>query len=306
MTEQNDGLTTLLGRRRVLQGLAATVGLVATAKAVPAWAARMAAPAAWPLWSVEGKTGKCYLLGETPPRTAAWHDARIESLLPRCATLWTETSQLRRADPGELVKRFGADANKPLTAWLTADDQARLAKAADYCRMPMDSLAQFRPWLAGASLQEAYYRVAGLSTDSADRVLVAQASKHGVAVSSEFPAQDDVFAWFGAMSPAQDVQFLRYSLDEILAGPKQNELIYADWAAGRAGRATAVMRDMQQKSPELFQKIAVQRNHDWLPRFNAMLAQDKPALVVVGLYHLVGPASLLGQLEHSGLTVRRL
>lgn len=306
MTEQNDGLTTSLARRRLLQGLAVTAGFAATARLAPAWAAQPAPAADWPLWSVEGKGGKCYLLGETPPRLTAWHDARIERLLPQCATLWTETNQLRRADPAELVKRFGVDANKPLAAWLSGDDQARLAKAAGICRMPLAELASYRPWLAGASLQEAYYRAAGLSTQSADRVLVTQAAQHGVTVSSEFPTQDDVFAWFGAMSPAQDVQFLRYSLDEILAGPKEGERIYADWAAGRTGRATAVMRDMQQRSPELFRKIAVQRNRDWLPRFNAMLVQDKPALVVVGLYHLVGPASLLGQLESSGLTVRRV
>lgn len=306
MSYSMDDSKLLRGRRRVLFGLAAAAGFAATARTVPAWSASVDAAPAWPLWSVEGKGSKVYLFGETPPRVHDWHDARIEGLLPECSALWTETSHKHRADMQSLLTRFATVPNKPLSSWLTKEDETRLAKAAEYCHVPLDSLATYRPWAAGASLQDTYYQVAGLSDKSADRVLVAQAEKAGMATSSEFAMQDDVFAWFSTMTPAQDVQFLRYALDEILAGPTEGERIYSDWSLGRVDRATAIVNAMTEHYPELVKKIVVERNRNWIPRFNAMLDNKKPAMTVVGLYHLVGPESLLVQLKRSGLVVRRI
>lgn len=219
MSDAIGGSNAQLARRRVLFGLAASFGLSATANLFGTASAKPPARG-WPLWAVEGKGVKAHLFGETPPRRGDWRDPRIERLLSESSVLWVETNEKRRADIGDLVSRYGMDAGKPLDAWLTVDDKARLAKALKVCGVPADSIAPLRPWLAGASLQQAYYKAAGASGNSADKLLATRADKSGIAVSSEFPAQDDVFAWFGAMSPVQDVQFLRYALDEILAGPK--------------------------------------------------------------------------------------
>jgi uncharacterized protein YbaP (TraB family) len=286
-------------RRDLLLGLGAATALAAAPRA-------LAAPAAsWPLWQVERNGGIVHLTGETPPRATDWHDAWIERVLRGAGVLWTETNRVQRGDVQALVARYGMAADKPLDAWLTPEDRARVAKAAAICRVPPDSIAPLRPWLAGASLQQSYYAAAGQSGKSGDAVLAEQAKAAGIAVSSEFAAQDDVFAWFGAMSPAQDVQFLRYALDEILAGPATGR-IYDDWAAGRFERAAAVMERMSRTSPDLFARIAIERNRGWLPRFAAMCGEGKKGLVVTGLYHLVGPSNLIAQLRSGGFGVRRV
>jgi uncharacterized protein YbaP (TraB family) len=305
MSESIRSMHSLLARRRFLIGLATVAGAAATAGKVSAAGVPVAARH-WPLWSVERGSSKVFLFGETPPLRDDWHDTRIQGLLSRCPVLWTETNQTMRADIKELIERYGKVAGKPLAAWLTKDDHARLQKAADFCHVSLDAFADFRPWLVGANLQEAYYRAAGLSGHSADSVLAAQAVKAGATSSSEFAAQDHVFAWFGAMTPAQDVQFLRYALDEILAGPEAGSRIYLDWSAGRFERAAAVMNRVARVYPELFDKIAVQRNRNWLPRFHTMLEGKGPVLTVVGLYHLVGPGNLLAELNKSGMVVRRI
>lgn len=293
-------------RRRVLSGIIASAGFAASAGSMRAWASDPSPAPHWPLWSIEHDQRRVYLFGETPPRQTAWHDARIEHLLPECSTLWTETNHDRSPDMRQTIARYGVDADKPLAKWLNQDDQDRLAKAAAFCHTPIASLAPYRPWLAGAILQDAYYAATGMNQPAADDVLAAEAKKTGISLSHEFPRKDDTIAWFGSMSPIQDIEYLRYVLDSILAGPVVDERMYADWSMGRLERATEFMRNLTRKYPQLFEKITVERNRNWVPRIQTMLNKPVPSMVVVGMYHLVGPESLLSQLQKSGLKVHRI
>jgi uncharacterized protein YbaP (TraB family) len=258
----------------------------------------------WPLFSVEAKGSRLYLMGQIPPRPSPWHDPRIEALVPRCSAVWTETNNIYRKDVQELIARYGVDETRPLESRLAERDRERVAKAAELAHLPLASLAHFRPFLAASILEDAYYKATGMS-DTAEQVLIAKAMATGVSVSSEFPAKDDVIVWFGAMSPEQDIQFLRYSLDQILDGP-ENERIYAAWSRGDAAPAASRVAEMKRLYPDLYPKIVIERNSGWIPRFRTMLASKRPALVITGLYHLAGPDNLLVQVRAAGLTVRAI
>jgi uncharacterized protein YbaP (TraB family) len=197
------------------------------------------------------------------------------------------------------------DKSAPLESHLTDTDRERLAKAAELGHVPVQSLATFRPWVAGSVLEDAYYQAAGMA-DAADKVLVAEANSAGITVSSEFPTKDDVIEWFASMSPEQGLQFFRYSLDTVLAGPEENQRVFGAWAKGDAGPAAGRVADLKRLYPDLYPKLVVERNKNWVPRFTAMLERTKPVLVLTGLYHLVGPDSLLVQLRARGLTVRQI
>lgn len=259
----------------------------------------------WPLWSVEGNGNRVYLMGETPPRPVRWHDRRIEALVPGCAAVWTETNDVYKKSIQDLIAQYGVDAAHPLASRLTATDQERLAKVADLTHVPLASLSTYRPWLAGSLLEDEYYKVMRMG-DAAQKVLVAEAREARVGLSSEFPVKDDVVEWFGSLSPEQDVQFLRYSLDMILAGTAENERIFTAWSRGDTGPADDRVAGMKQLYPDLYPKIVVERNIGWIPRFKAMLANTSPTLVITGLYHLAGPDNLLAQLRRAGLTVRAI
>jgi uncharacterized protein len=259
----------------------------------------------WPLFSVEANGHRVYLTGETPPRPTRWHDERIESLVPRCSALWTETNNVYKRSVDDLIARYGVDKSAPLESHLTDTDRERLAKAAELGHVPVQSLATFRPWVAGSVLEDAYYQAAGMA-DAADKVLVAEANSAGITVSSEFPTKDDVIEWFASMSPEQGLQFFRYSLDTVLAGPEENQRVFGAWAKGDAGPAAGRVADLKRLYPDLYPKLVVERNKNWVPRFTAMLERTKPVLVLTGLYHLVGPDSLLVQLRARGLTVRQI
>lgn len=289
-------------RRSVLQMIGATVAMGMLS---PRWLVSYPAPR-WPLWSIRRGDRFFYLTAETPPQPGDWHDARIEALLAKCPVLWTETNHTHKLTQQTLIARYAVDETRPLASWLSSDDERRLDQAASACHLDLTGLAAYRPWFVGSALQSTFYQVSGWKGMSARDVLVAKAAKSGIPLSSEFATQDDVFAWFGSLSPLQEIQFLRYCIDEALAGAQVGAAIYADWAAGNPAPAAAEVARYSRAYPELADKLTFERNRNWLPRFDAMLASKEAPFVVLGLFHMVGSKGILSLCKQQGLAVERI
>ena len=260
----------------------------------------------YPVWTIETGAGRVYLLGHTPPRPLDWSDSRIEGLLSTCSSLWNETNHSENTNTQDLMQRYGIDPKKPLNSWLSPSDRDRLSQAAKIADVPEDALQPYRPWLAGQALEGAFFSAKGVNGRNADVVLVSEASEAKLSVSSEFATVEDAARWFSDLTPAQEVQYLRYILDEILPGHDEGQRIYADWARGNDVRAADWVARLGRLYPELYRSIVVARNQRWVPRIRSMLAQSKPTMIVVGLYHLVGSDSIQAQLHANGLPVRRI
>ena len=107
----------------------------------------------------------------------------------------------------------------------------------------------------------------------------------------------------GDSSQAEDVQYLQYTLDHILDGTARNERIYSGWARGDTSGAQAMVRRMKVSQPAMYGRHVIGRNRGWVPRIDEMLKATEPALIVVGLYHLAGPDSILVRLREHDLKV---
>jgi uncharacterized protein YbaP (TraB family) len=227
-------------------------------------------------------------------------------LLRTCSSRWNETNQTEHTNTQDLIQRYGVDSNKPLHTWLSPTDRDRLSQAAKIAGVPEEALQPFRPWLAGQALEGAFFSAPGVNGRNADAVLVSEASEAGLSVSSEFATKEDAARWFSDFTPVQEVQYLRYILDEILSGHDEGQRIYADYARGKDVRAADWVARMKRHYPELHRSIVITRNQGWIPRIQSMFTQSKPTMIVVGLYHLVGPDSIQAQLRANGLHVRRI
>jgi len=244
-------------------------------------------------------------LGESLPRANDWADEEILSLLNLCGRLWTETNQTYRRSQVDLVREFGMSAPTAALQHLSSEQRVRLNNALRDTHLSLKDLAGARPWLIGATLEDAGYETYGLIGKSANTVLRARAGERGIPVSSEFAVKDDVFFWFGGMSPIEETQFLSYIVDGILLGKVGMEHISSHWVSGDAAPAAAFVGHVRNSYPELYAKLTLERNRAWLPRLERMLGDTKPTLVVVGLYHLVGPDSILRQAQNGGFTVSK-
>jgi uncharacterized protein len=65
-----------------------------------------------------------------------------------------------------------------------------------------------------------------------------------------------------------------------------------------------VLQDLKQ-DPQMYQRLLVERNRNWLPKLEALFARRGHAFVVVGAAHLVGPDGLLAMLKAKGYSVEQ-
>lgn len=289
-------------RRAFVKACLVVASMGATGAHASPWSPRLPTSVP-PIWTLTGHGGQLHLLAETPPRRANWHDVHIERLFDSCSSLWTETNQEYKEPQADLIQRLAIDPKRPLSQWLDQEDKRRLALAAAYCKVSVTDLEPYRPWCAVSVLQDAYYVASGATGTSADRVLRDRATRNRQPTYSEFPTKDDVFAWFARMTPDQELQFFRYTLDEILAGPEAGSAIYDAWQHGNPEPAAMEVARYTRAYPALAEILTAQRNERWMPRFSHMLETPGTAFVVVGLYHIVGPQGLLALAKQQGITV---
>jgi hypothetical protein len=69
-----------------------------------------------------------------------------------------------------------------------------------------------------------------------------KALEAGLPVFSEFSVKDDIFAWFGGMSPVEEAQFLYFAVDGVLLGRTGMERISTDWLSGPNGVSGSLCR----------------------------------------------------------------
>lgn len=257
--------------------------------------------APWPLWALRKSGQVVYLTAQTPPRPTAWSDARIEELIESCGAIWTETKSVWRGNPNTLVQMYGLNLESPLSRSLTGPDYADVRRAAEIAKVPLDSIEPMRPWLAASEIESAYFREMGLMEQgTAERVLLSKVDLDKIRHASEFDAQDDVITFMGEMSKEEDDQFLQYTVKQVIAGTAESERIYGAWANSNHAPAAGFVTEMKRSQPDLYAKHVVGRNTSWLPRFAEMQREAKPSFVVVGIYHMAGPDSLVEYLTQDG------
>lgn len=205
----------------------------------------------------------------------------------------------------ETVMRLGVDASAPLSERLPESDWVRVQTAAALNGVEIESIDQFRPWLAAHTIGEASDELRGWVGETAESVIAAAALQSGKEVRSEFPFQEDIIEWFGRMTAQQSLEFLRFTLDEVLSPISEETAKFDAWSRGDTRPATEWMSNARTSYPPFYEAAVIERNRDWVARFDSMLSENKNGLVIVGLYHLVGPDSVQENLSRMGFTVRR-
>ena len=89
-------------------------------------------------------------------------------------------------------------------------------------------------------------------------------------------------------------------LDKEVAGVK--EMAQA-WSFGNIAAMEKMTLDEMKDAPELYQRLLVQRNQNWIPHVEACIKDSSGCFIVVGAAHLVGPDGLPTLLAKKGYKV---
>lgn len=269
--------------------------------------AALAEPA---LWVVQGKHNTLYLTGTV-------HVLPTDTALPgNIAQAYEKATQLvleiDLSSAASLTAAMGGmqagllPQGQTLDQLLDATTRRRLNEAASRLGISSELLAPFAPWLAALTLEQLQLAQMGMDSSSGiDMQLTARASQDGKRIRG-LETIDDQLQIFSRMNAKQQLDYLRYTLDELDTLPKELDRLLVAWQGGDEQHLRQLLSDGLDQNRELYAALTTTRNRRWLQQIKPLLDQERgDVLVAVGALHLVGDEGLVTLLQRAGYRVTR-
>ena|ERR1051326_4063762 len=262
------------------------------------------------LWKVSGKGGTVYLVGSVhllpkdfyplnPPLEAAYKDSDLLVEEVDLAEMMAPEMQLSLLTRGQLPS--GESLDKILSpATLEA-----LKKRLDSLGALAQPLMRLRPWLLALMVDSLEWQKQGFDPNfGLDKHFYDQAKEDTKAVKGLETVNDQI-SMFESMSLPQQDHLLAETLKDIDTEQANMAKMIAAWRIGDAPAVEKIVLADITKESDLYQRLLVNRNKAWMPKIEELFARRRPALVVVGAAHLVGPDGLLAMLKARGYTIEQ-
>ena len=300
-------LTTLAGRVSRRSLAVATAALVALVLTMPLIAASPSF-----LWKVTTPAGRSlYLAGslhllssEYYPLAPAFDERFAEADL-----LVEELDMAEMAAPASqmlMLQRGMMPAGQTLESVLAPDTLEAVKSKAAELGLPFAPLQLFKPWALALTLQGMEWQKAGYDANlGLDKHFYDLAKAKNLGVQGLETLDFQIAQFDGLSMPLQD-RMLAESLKEMATASAQVGEMARAWKAGDAVAIEKIVLADLKSEPQMYDRLLVARNRTWLPKLDALLTRPKPAFVVVGAAHLVGPDGLLAAFKAKGYTVTQI
>ncbi len=262
-------------------------------------------------WKVTGRDGAIYLVGSVHLLTKDFYPlhAALESAYQDSDLLVEEVDIADMTGPGAqmaMLQKGMQPSSTPIDKVLSPATMALLQKKAADLNLPIDALKQFKPWMIALTIEAMQWMKAGFDPQlGLDMHFYEQAKKDNKTVQG-LETVEYQLARFDEMPPELQDHLLSETLKELDTEQASMSKLIEAWRTGDTPAVEKiVLKDLQQE-PQLYQRLLVERNKNWMPKLEALFTRRTRALVVVGAAHLVGPDGLLAMLKAKGFSVEQL
>jgi uncharacterized protein YbaP (TraB family) len=293
-----------------VRAVAAVIAISAAACAqAPMAQAESIAPS---LYVVRDADSTMYLYGtvHVRPRGADWGNDRVRAAIDESAEIWTELLMTPETDQQAqaLAMQFGAaEPGRPLSSWLTPEENASLNAVTARLGMPQGALEPLKPWLASLTLTIVPLMQAGYDPASGvDRSIDVYADNAGKTMRALETAEQQL-SFFANLGPEVQREMLQEAIRESENVSAMIDEMSAAWERGDdAALERAVIDDSRTEYPELYQMLFVDRNNAWMTVLTQEMEGAGVDFIAVGAGHIIGPDGLVAQFRARGYTVERV
>ena len=261
------------------------------------------------LWKVEGPAGSvAYLLGSLHVLTPEFYplSTEINKAFGASKTLVEEVDFDEMSDPAQMMNALGKAMlvdGRTLDQIVAPSTFAEVAARAGKAGLPMAALQRMKPWLVAITLMGPTLQAAGFTAElGVDRHFFDRAKEAGLKRQSleTLAYQIDRF----------DQLPLKLQEDMLVSGMKALDTqvgnvkeMAQQWAAGDVQALEKSLLLSFDNSRELYDRLLVERNRNWILHVDTCLQQHAGCFIVVGAAHLVGPDGLPTMLAKKGYRV---
>ncbi|MHA6692847.1 TraB/GumN family protein [Devosia sp. A449] len=261
------------------------------------------------LWEVRDDDSSIWLFGSFHilPEGTEWRTELFDGVLAEADSVVFETDVRPAA-----IAQMGANAfargiyvdGTLLTDVMDEALEAQLRQQAAAMDMPMGMVLAMRPWMATNTITVQMLAAHGYQDQGVEFILQPEISEERLGSLETGAEQLEVLA--GAPDDEQ-LAMLQATLDQLDALPKLMDKMKTRWVAGTPEQlADLFLMELGGFETAFLDRLLYARNQNWLGPIEAMLAENRENLVIVGAAHLIGDGSVLDLLEHAGYQVQRV
>lgn len=261
------------------------------------------------MWKVEDPNGRtAYLLGSLHVLTPDFYplSAVINKAFGESKTLVEEVDIDEMSDPMMMMAALskamltdGRTLDQIIAPELFAEVKTRAEKAG----LPMMALQRMKPWLVAVTLMAPTLQAAGFKPElGIDRHFFDRAKDSGMKRQA-LETMAFQLDQFDTLSPKLQEEMLKSTLENLDTEVSGVKDMAEAWTFGNVAAIEKLTLTSLQEAPELYQRLLVERNRNWIPHVEACLTNNSGCFIVVGAAHLVGPDGLPTLLSKKGYKV---
>ena len=262
------------------------------------------------LWTVQGKYNTVYLLGSV--HVLRLEDAGLPEVMQRAyQDAERLVMEIDLDDPGasdpqlmlENVQHLAMLPDGQSLRQVLGSDYARINARAQQSGLDLALVDQFAPWFVATTLLELELGKRGFSPEyGIEQTLAAQAGRDRKPIEGLETVAQQLELLSGMPLPMQK-RFLMMTLAESQELDKELGELLRAWRTGDAGALARLLATESDAFPDLYRRLTVDRNREWVGKLTTLLDDRDDYLVVVGALHLVGQDSVVDLLEQRGYAV---
>lgn len=262
-------------------------------------------------WSVkDAKGAEAFLVGSLHVLTPDFYplSPEIETAFEASKALVEEVNLDELNNPTSIIalasKAMFAD-GRTLEQVVSPVTFAEVKRRAEKAGLPLVALQRMKPWMAAVALTTPMLTAAGFDTElGVDRHFFTKAKAMG---RQRWALESVAFQLdrFDQLSPALQEQMLTSTLADVDTQIANVKKVAAAWATGDTKTIEQVLLTELRELPELYQRLLVERNRNWMPQVEGCLNQNSGCFIVVGAAHLVGSEGLPALLTAKGYKVEQ-
>ncbi len=261
------------------------------------------------LWKVEGAGGSvAYLLGSLHVLTPEYYplSATINQAFAASKTLVEEVDFDEMNDPVQMMNALGRAMltdGRTLDQIVAPSTFAEVSRRAGATGLPMLALQRMKPWLVAITLMAPTLEAAGFKAElGVDKHFFDRAKAAGLQRQALETLVYQIDR-FDQLSPKLQEEMLVSGMKDLDSQVGNVKEMAQQWAAGDVKSLEKALLASFEESPELYDRLLVERNRNWVPQVEACLTNKSACFVVVGAAHLVGPDGLPALLLKKGYQV---
>ena len=177
-----------------------------------------------------------------------------------------------------------------------------------YCAergIPLEQLLNFKAGMLVSALTVFELQRLGLMGTGVDEFFTRKAKEDQKAL-GQLETVDEQIEFIADMGKGNEDRFIAYSLKDVQQIPQVVSDMKKAWRVGDLDALKELLlTPMKSDFPSLFKLILTDRNNDWMPDIESMMATPEVEFVMVGALHLPGDVGLLEQLRRKGYTITK-